>query len=64
MSSEREDGNFRQSFGHFPQSNCEMALEYARRRLPIVPLHGIIDGTCTCAKGSSCTSPGKHPIAD
>lgn len=38
----------------------EMALKYAEIG---IPLHGIKeDGACTCKKGSSCSSRGKHPI--
>ena len=41
----------------------EMALKYAEIGIPIIPLHGIKeDGACTCKKGSTCSSKGKHPI--
>lgn len=36
------------------------ALSYAKRGWPVHPLHGIVDGFCTCGK-EDC-SPGKHPI--
>ena len=37
------------------------ALAYAKRlKFPIIPLHTIINGKCTCNK-PNCTSPGKHP---
>lgn len=37
------------------------ALAYAKRlKFPIIPLHSIINGKCTCNK-PSCQSPGKHP---
>lgn len=36
---------------------------FCRNQIPILPCHGIqLDGTCTCRKGSSCPSPGKHPL--
>jgi len=35
------------------------ALKYAAQKLYVFPLHGIVDGKCTC--GKDCTSPGKHP---
>ena len=41
----------------------EMALKYAEIGIPVMTLHSIKDdGTCTCKKGSSCSSKGKHPI--
>lgn len=41
----------------------EMALKYAEIGIPVMPLHGIKeDGSCTCKKGNSCSSKGKHPI--
>lgn len=37
------------------------ALGYAARGWPVLPLHSIIDGRCTCG-ADACGSPGKHPI--
>jgi hypothetical protein len=36
------------------------ALEYAARGWPVLALHGIRDGRCTCRR-RACASPGKHP---
>ena len=36
------------------------ALGYAARGWPVLPLHHLEEGTCTCGK-AGCTSPGKHP---
>ena len=36
------------------------ALQYARDGWPVLPLHGIKHGRCTCGK-VSCSAPGKHP---
>src|SRR5260221_6684672 len=36
------------------------ALEYAQRGWPVLPLHGIRDGACTCGN-PKCDKPGKHP---
>ena len=37
------------------------ALWYARAmHWPVLPLHSIRDGCCTC--GKDCSSPGKHPL--
>ncbi len=37
------------------------ALEYAARGWRVVPLYGIKDSQCECAKRGDCPSPGKHP---
>jgi putative DNA primase/helicase len=36
------------------------ALKYAKLGLPVVPLHTIVDGRCSCGS-VDCASPGKHP---
>lgn len=36
------------------------ALDYAGRDWPVVLLHGMVDGACTCGR-EDCSSPGKHP---
>jgi len=40
-------------------SRHEIALRYASAGLPVVPLHGTKDGTCTCGK-EACAWPGDH----
>lgn len=37
----------------------DSALDLARAGFRVFPLHGIVDGHCTC--GCGCGSPGKHP---
>src|SRR5437870_1580060 len=37
------------------------ALGYAARRWPVLPLHGIRHGQCTCRGIAGC-KPGKHPV--
>lgn len=37
------------------------ALAYARRGWRVFPLHGIVNGACTCGR-AECSSPGKHPL--
>jgi len=39
----------------------EASLMYAERGWPVIPLHSVSDGVCTCRKGARCGSPGKHP---
>ena len=41
-------------------SMLETTLAYAARGWPVLPLHSIRDGRCTCGK-ADCTSAGKHP---
>ena len=51
------------------QSLGEAAAAYTAFGLKVFPLHGIVADSrtgelrCSCAKGSSCSSPGKHPLA-
>lgn len=37
------------------------ALFYVEQGLPIIPLHWIENGKCSCGR-EDCPSPGKHPI--
>lgn len=37
------------------------AMQYASYGWRVVPIHGIVNGRCTCSKGSTCGSAGKHP---
>ena len=37
------------------------AERYAQLSWYVLPVHGIVDGQCTCGQGESCSSPGKHP---
>jgi hypothetical protein len=47
---------------HSPDGTAlSTALWFAYREWPVLPLHGIVEGRCTC--GTSCASPGKHPVA-
>ena len=39
----------------------EGALGYAHRGWRVFPLHGIVNGSCTCGR-SDCSSAGKHPL--
>lgn len=39
----------------------EAALGYAQRGWRVFPLHGIVNGTCTCGR-AECSSAGKHPL--
>jgi len=37
------------------------ALAYGAMGWPIIPLHAVVNGRCTCKKGAQCETPGKHP---
>lgn len=39
----------------------DAALVAARAGLRVLPLHGIVDGACTCSEGTECARAGKHP---
>jgi len=42
-------------------TNLEHAKKYASNGWAVFPVHGVIDGRCTCGN-PGCTSQGKHPI--
>jgi hypothetical protein len=45
-----------------PEGRLRAALTYARRGVPVFPLHSVDErGRCSCGKPSGC-KPGKHPI--
>lgn len=35
---------------------------FAGQDIPVLPIHGVVDGRCTCGD-DECSSPGKHPIS-
>ena len=35
---------------------------FARQDIPVLPIHGIVDGCCTCGN-VECGSRAKHPIS-
>ena len=39
-----------------------VALSMAQLGYPVHPVHGIVDGVCTCSQGMRCRSAGKHPV--
>ena len=39
----------------------DAALRYIERGWRVFPLHGIVNGSCTCGR-AECSSPGKHPL--
>ena len=41
-------------------SNLSVASGYAERGWSVLPLHTMVDGSCSCGS-NSCKSPGKHP---
>lgn len=42
-------------------TKIDQLMAYARLGIPVFPVHGIVDGACTC-NGSPGCSPGKHPM--
>ncbi len=45
-----------------PASVLGMMRWFARQGIPVLPIHGIVNGCCTCGR-KNCESPGKHPIS-
>ena len=43
-------------------SVLSMMKWFAGQGIPVLPIHGIIDCSCTCGN-EECESPGKHPIS-
>ena len=39
----------------------DAALGYAARGWPVLALHDVVLGRCSCLKGAECATPGKHP---
>ena len=42
------------------RNRLQVALLYAKAGLPVVPLHGVRGGLCTC-RDEKCDQPGRHP---
>ena len=40
----------------------EFALGYAKNNLPLIPVHSIVNGVCSCFRGRECPHAGKHPL--
>ncbi|HEX2301810.1 MAG TPA: bifunctional DNA primase/polymerase [Pseudonocardiaceae bacterium] len=38
------------------------AARYAAGGLPVLPLHSVRNGHCTCRRPHDCDNPGKHPL--
>jgi hypothetical protein len=46
--------------GEIDRSRPQAALLYADAGLPVIPLHGVREGLCTCGD-EDCKQPGNHP---
>jgi hypothetical protein len=57
---QRPQGNNNKSAGKNGTRHAT-ALLYAKAGLPVVPLHGLKNGVCTCDEEQHCTEPGNHP---
>ena len=44
------------------RSVLSMMKWFAGQNIPVLPIHGVVDGYCTCGD-SECASAGKHPIS-
>lgn len=46
-----------------PGSGLDYALRYAAIGWRVFPVHGVVDGACTCQQ-AKCDRPGKHPVRE
>lgn len=46
-----------------PTTNLDAALRYAEAGYPVLLVHSLQDGVCTCHKGKMCNTSGKHPTS-
>lgn len=44
-----------------PKNMARAALAYHQLGWCVIPLHSVVNGVCSCPKGSECENPGKHP---
>lgn len=44
------------------QAVLKSMTRFAGEDIPVLPIHGVVDGRCTCGD-DECSSPGKHPIS-
>ncbi|MBT3367837.1 MAG: DNA primase [Nitrospina sp.] len=42
-------------------NNLKYALRYAKQNWPVLPIHSVMSGKCSCGK-ANCSSAGKHPM--
>jgi hypothetical protein len=61
---DRSDGAHPRREGFGVSGLLDAALGYAALGWRVLPVHGIVDGGCTCRSGRRCTKPGKHPVAE
>lgn len=45
-----------------PGSVLAMMKWFAGQDIPVLPIHGVVEGRCACGD-DKCASPGKHPIS-
>lgn len=56
-----KNGSVRVHFDR-PASVLGMMEWFAGQDIPVLPIHGVVDGRCSCGD-YQCSSPGKHPIS-
>jgi putative DNA primase/helicase len=61
LQSTQRNSNRKKGHGKSHHTLMAHAILYAQKGYAVVPMHTAKEGVCSCFKGATCSSPGKHP---